>query len=53
MAPSATSAADKGFTGDGAVVFYLDNKGDNRETYGNGNHWSLLELARSDFITPV
>jgi hypothetical protein len=31
MAPSATSAADKGFTGDGAVVSYLDNKGDNHE----------------------
>jgi hypothetical protein len=26
MAPSATSAADKGFIGDGAVVSYLTNK---------------------------
>src|ERR1700674_2352450 len=36
IAPSATSAADKDFIGDGAVVSYVNNKGDNHETYGNG-----------------
>src|SRR5450631_3478438 len=35
-APSATSAANRDFIGDGAVVSYLNNKGDNNETYGDG-----------------
>jgi hypothetical protein len=44
MAPSATSAADKGFIGDGAVVSYLSSKGDNHETYGNGTSLGVRAL---------
>jgi hypothetical protein len=32
----ATSTANRDFVGDGAVVSYLNNKGDNHETYGDG-----------------
>jgi hypothetical protein len=45
MAPSATWAANKGFIGDGAVVSYLHNEGDNHhETYGNGTSLCVRAL---------
>jgi hypothetical protein len=44
MAPSAASAANKGFIGDGAIVSYLVNKGDNHETYGNGTSVGVRAL---------
>jgi hypothetical protein len=44
MALSATSAGDKGFIGDGAVVSYLNNKGDIHETYGNGTSLGVRVL---------
>jgi diaminopimelate epimerase len=44
MAPPATSAANKGFIGDGAVVSYLNNKGDNHETCGNGTRLGVCAL---------
>ena len=34
----------KGFNGDGAVVAYLNNKGDNHETYGNGTSLCVRAL---------
>jgi hypothetical protein len=44
LAPSVTWAANKGFIGDGAVVSYLNNKGDNHETYGNGTSLCVRAL---------
>jgi len=42
--PARTSAANKGFIGDGAVASYLNSKGDNHETYGNGTSLSVSAL---------
>ena len=36
--------ANKGFIGDGAVVSYLNNKGDDHETYGNGTSLCVRAL---------
>src|SRR6266849_7256360 len=44
MAPSATSAANKGFIGDGAVVSYVNKNGDNHETHGNGTSLCVRAL---------
>src|ERR1700743_3652926 len=46
-APSATSAANRGFIGNGAVVSYLNDKGDNDETYyGNGTSLYVRALRQ-------
>src|SRR5258708_23481026 len=44
MAPLARSADNKGFIGDDVVVSYLDNKGDNYETYGHGTSHCVRAL---------
>jgi hypothetical protein len=43
---SAAIALEKGFNGDGAVVSYLNGKGDSHETYGNSISFCVRALQR-------